>query len=149
MADELRPRVAVVGGFYDLDADLQVGQEARDYAQGLGRALAESGFGLTVYFSDDKSLEPHVVRGFVAAMPQGAPAPCIDVRYSEAQRGQVRFKEQDTQPELFHEDAFPGLNWEAPFYRSLAARESVQPCALRLSRPSLSAGSSLTTFDTH
>ena len=41
MADEPRPRVAVVGGFYDLDADPQLGQEARDYAQALGRTLAE------------------------------------------------------------------------------------------------------------
>jgi len=130
MADEPRPRVAVVGGFYDLDADPQLGQEAREYAQALGRTLAEAGFGLVVYFSNDKSLEPHVVRGFVAALPPGESAPCIDVRYSEAQRGQVRFKEQDTQPTLFHEDNFPGPNWEAPFYRSLAARDNVHAALL-------------------
>ncbi len=130
MADEPKPRVAVVGGFYGLDADPPVGQEAREYAQALGRALAETGFGLVVYFSNDKSLEPHVVRVFVAALPPGESAPCIDVRYSEAQRGQVRFKEQDTRPQLFHEDAFPGPNWEAPFYRSLAARDSVHAAVL-------------------
>ncbi len=130
MADEPRPRVAAIGGFYDLDADLQLGQEAREYAQALGRTLAEAGFGLVVYFSNDKSLEPHVVRGFVAALPPGESAPCIDVRYSEAQRGQVRFKEQDTHPTLFHEVTFPGPNWEAPFYRSLAARESVHAVLL-------------------
>jgi hypothetical protein len=130
MADEPRPRVAVVGGFYNLDTDLQLGQEAREYAQALGRTLAEAGFGLVVYFSNDKSLEPHVVRGFVAALPPGESAPCIDVRYSEAQRGQVRFKEQDTHPTLFHEDTFPGPNWEAPFYRSLAARDSVHATVL-------------------
>jgi hypothetical protein len=130
MADEPKPRVAVVGGFYDLDADPQLGRDAREYAQALGRALAEAGFGVVVYFSEDKSLEPHVVRGFVAALPAGEAAPCIDVRYSEAQRGQVRFDEQDTRPELFHEDAFPGPNWEAPFYRSLAARDSVDAVLL-------------------
>ena len=130
MADEPRPRVAVVGGFYDLDADPQLGQEAREYAQALGRTLAETGFGLVVYFSNDKSLEPHVVRGFVAALLPGESAPCIDVRYSEAQRGQVRFREQDTQPTLFHEDTFPGPNWEAPFYRSLAERDSVHAVLL-------------------
>jgi hypothetical protein len=130
MAVEPRPRVAVVGGFYDLDVDSQLGQEAREYARALGRTLAEAGFGLVVYFSDDKSLEPHVVRGFVAALPPGESAPCIDVRYSEAQRGQVRFKDQDTQPTLFHEDAFPGPNWEAPFYRSLAAGDSVHAALL-------------------
>lgn len=130
MAGEPRPRVAVVGGFYDLDADPQVGQDAREYAQALGRALAETGFALVVYFSNDKSLEPHVVRGFVAALPPGESGPCIDVRYSEAQRGQVRFDEQDTHPTCFHEDTFPGPNWEAPFYRSLAARDSVDAALL-------------------
>lgn len=130
MANEPRPRVAVVGGFYDLDGDPTLGQEAREYAQALGRTLAESGFGLVVYFSNDKSLEPHVVRGFVAALPPGESAPCIDVRYSEAQSGQVRFKEQDTHPQVFHEDPFPGQNWEAPFYRSLAARDSVHAALL-------------------
>jgi hypothetical protein len=131
MADEIRPRVAVIGGFYDLDEKYpQSGPEAREYAQELGRKLAETGFGLVVYFSNDKSLEPHVVRGFVAALPPGASGPCIDVRYSEAQRGQVRFEEQETQPGLFQEDTFPGPNWEAPFYRSLAARDSVDAVLL-------------------
>lgn len=130
MANEPRPRVAVVGGFYDLDDDPKLGKEARDYAEALGRSLAETGFGLVVYFSNDKSLEPHVVRGFVAALPPTESTPCIDVRYSEAQSGQVRFDEQDTRPELFHEDPFPGTNWEAPFYRSLAARDSVQAALL-------------------
>lgn len=130
MADEPKPRVAVVGGFYDLDTNPQIGQDARQYAETLGQALALSGFGLVVYFSDDQSLEPHVVRGFVAALPPGESTPCIDVRYSEAQLGKVSFKEQATHPQLFHEDPFPGRNWEAPFYRSLAARDSVQATLL-------------------
>jgi hypothetical protein len=128
VAGEARPRVAIIGGFYELDGRL--GQEAREYAEALGRSLAEAGFGLVVYWSEDASLEPHVVRGFVAALPPGETAPCIDVRYSEAQRGQVRFDEQDTHPTLFHEDTFPGENWEAPFYRSLAARDSVHAVVL-------------------
>lgn len=127
MPDQFRPRVAIVGGFYDLDnANPQLGQEARAYAEKLGAALAKAGLGLVVYFSDDKSLEPHVVRGFVAALPAGETAACIDVRYSEAQRKQVKFPEQTTHKPLFTEDAFPGPNWEAPFYRSLATRHSVQ-----------------------
>jgi len=130
MPEGPRPRVAVIGGFYDLDTDPKLGDEAREYAKLLGRALAEGGFGLVVYFSNDKSLEPHVVSGFVAALPPAVSASCIDVRYSEAQLGQVRFIEQDTQPELFHEDPFPGRNWEAPFYRSLAARDSLQAALL-------------------
>ena len=131
MADEPRPRVAVIGGFYGLDAaDPKLGQDARNYAQALGRALAEAGFGLVVYFSNDQSLEPHVVSGFVSALPLGYTTTCIDARYSEAQRGQVRFPEQNTHPTLFHEHTFPGQSWEAPFYRSLAARDGVQAALL-------------------
>ncbi len=131
MSAEPRPRVAVVGGFFDLDADPVLGQEAREYAQSLGRSLAESGFGLVVYFSDDKSLEPHVVSGFVSALSADESIPCIDVRYSEAQSGQVKFKEQNTRPKIFNEEnPFPGNNWEAPFYRSLAARDGVQAAVL-------------------
>lgn len=71
MADESRSLVAVVGGFYGLDTDPKVGREVRKYAQALGSPLAEVGFGRVVNFSDDKLLEPHVVRGFVAALPSG------------------------------------------------------------------------------
>jgi len=131
MSDQRRPRVAVVGGFYYLDkADASLGRDARVYAEKLGAALAEAGFGLVVYFSDDLSLEPHVVRGFVAAMAADVSEACIDVRYSEAQRGQVSFAEQATRSKLFTEDAFPGPNWEAPFYRSLASRRSVHAVLL-------------------
>jgi hypothetical protein len=130
MADETRPRVAVIGGFYDLDADADAGQAAREYAVMLGRTLAEAGFGLVVYFSNDQSLEPHVVRGFVAALPPDESAPRIDVRYSDAQSGQVRFAEQDSRAKLFRPNKFPGQNWEAPFYRSLAARDSVDAVLL-------------------
>lgn len=130
MADEPRPRVATIGGFYDLDSDVALGQEAREYAVQLGRALAEANFGLVVYFSDDQSLEPHVVRGFVAALDPGESGPCIDVRYSEAQSGQVSFPEQGTRSKLFREEPFPGQDWEAPFYRSLAERDSVHAVLL-------------------
>jgi hypothetical protein len=131
MPYQYRPRIAIVGGFYDLDtSNAQIGQEARLYARELGAALAKAGFGLVVYFSDDQSLEPHVVSGFVAAIPAEETEPCIDVRYSEAQRGLVGFPEQKTHRWLFTEDAFPGPNWEAPFYRSLAARNSVQGVVL-------------------
>jgi len=130
MGQGSRPRVAVVGGFYALDANAGLGKQAREYAQELGGALAQAGFGLVVYFSNDKSLEPHVVRGFVAALPADESTACIDVRYSEAQRGEVSFAEQSTRMKLFEEDTFPGQNWEAPFYRSLAARDSVDAVLL-------------------
>ncbi len=130
MANEPRPRVAVIGGFYELDTKGDLGQQARTYAISLGRALAENGFALVVYFSNDNSLEPHVVQGFVSALHSGESSPCIYVRYSDKQRGEVRFKEQDTHPNLFHEKPFPGSNWEAPFYRSLAERDSLDAVLL-------------------
>lgn len=131
MADERKPRVAVIGGFYDLDtANRQLGQSARVYAEQLGAALAGAGFGLVVYFSDDKSLEPHVVRGFVGALPGATSEACIDMRYSEAQRGQVAFAEQAVRPSLFQERVFPSSDWEAPFYRSLAERDGVHAVVL-------------------
>ena len=43
---------------------------------------------------------------------------------------QVSFAEQASRPKLFTGDAFPGPNWEAPFYRSLAARHSVHAVLL-------------------
>ena len=61
MADESRPRVAAIGGFYDLDKNVQLGQEARKDAEEIGRAIAEAGCGLVVYFSDDKSLGNHTL----------------------------------------------------------------------------------------
>lgn len=131
MANDRRPRVAVIGGFYDLDADdPQQGKDAREYARELGQALANAGFGLVVYFSNDKSLEPHVVSGFVAAMSTDEPEAAIDVRYSSAQQGEVRFVEEGTRPKLFQKKYFAGPNWEAPFYRSLAARDSVDAVVL-------------------
>lgn len=131
MANERRPRVAVIGGFYDLDVkEPQQGERARIYARELGEALANAGFGLVVYFSNDKSLEPHVVSGFVAAMPADEAEAAIDVRYSSAQQGEVEFAEQATRPRLFQKKYFAGPNWEAPFYRSLAARDSVDAVVL-------------------
>lgn len=130
MEQQKRPRVATIGGFYNFGADEAARELAQQYAEDLGRALAERGFGLVVYFSNPQSLEPHVVRGFVAALPSSENDQCIDLRYSEAQRGDVRFAEQDSRPELFHEDPFPGQNWEAPFYRSLAAAKTVDAVVL-------------------
>ena len=126
MPNKPRPRVAVIGGFFHLAQD----EKAREYAQEIGRALAQAGFGLVVYFSDEQSLEPHVVRGFVEEIPPDESTPCIDMRYSEKQRGQIQFKEQETRPKIFYDNPFPSQNWEAPFYRSLAARDGVQAVLL-------------------
>lgn len=128
-----RPRVAIIGGFYKLDVeDPGQGAKARELAIELGRELAKQGFRLVVYFSDDKSLETHVVKGFVPNIPSQELDSWIDVRYSEGQRGKVRFPEQDHERYklLFKENLFPGANWEGAFYRSLAERDQVDAVLL-------------------
>jgi hypothetical protein len=128
MADVDMPFVAVVGGFY-YQIDAATAAAAKDAGREIGKALAKAGFGLVVYRSDDRSLEPHVVSGYSAARTDGIGG--IRVRYAESQRGQVKFKEQTTRPELFEPPSlFPGQDWEAPFYRSLAEEEGVDAVLL-------------------
>jgi hypothetical protein len=122
------PFVAIIGGIWQLttaEAD-----DARKTAQEIGAALATAGMGLVVYFSDDASLEPHVVSGYVKALPQGVGARSIRVRFAESQKNQVKFAEQTTRGELFDPNLFPGQDWEAPFYRSLVNAEGVDAVLL-------------------
>ncbi len=120
------PFVAVIGGLWQLDAPKAAAAKAA--AKAVGAELAKAGFGLVVYFSNDQSLEPHVVSGYLTALPAGAGA--IRVRYAESQRGQIRFNEETSRPELFEHRLFPGEDWEAPFYQSLAAEEGVDAVLL-------------------
>src|ERR1043166_105815 len=120
------PFVAVIGGLWQLDK--AKADSAKATGKIIGAELAKAGFGLVVYFSNEESLEPHVVSGYVAALPDGADA--IRIRYAESQRGQVRFTEEATRAELFEHRLFPGQDWEAPFYRSLAEEEGVDAVLL-------------------
>lgn len=117
MAGTERAFVAIIGGFFQLDPSKK--DQAKAYARELGAALAKAGFGLVVYFSDDDSLEPHVVTGYVAVLLHDTPAPCIRVRYPEKQKDIVKFAEQQARPALFDPKLMPLDDWEAPFYRSL------------------------------
>ena len=63
MAIEPRPRVAIIGGFFNLDANPKLGQEAREYTKALGHALAGAGFGLVVYFSTTSLWSPTLCVG--------------------------------------------------------------------------------------
>src|SRR5215472_584440 len=126
MASADMPFVAIVGGFYQ--ADPATAAAAKAAAREIGKELAKAGFGLVVYFSDDKSLEPHVVAGYSAALTDGTGA--IRVRYAESQRGQVKFNEETARPELFEHRLFPSQDWETPFYRSLAEEEGVDAVLL-------------------
>jgi hypothetical protein len=120
------PFVAVIGGLWQLDQTKAAAAKAAGKV--IGAELAKAGFGLLVYFSNDKSLESHVVSGYVAALSGGVGA--IRIRYAESQRGQVKFNEETAQPELFEHRLFPGQDWEAPFYRSLAEEEGVDAVLL-------------------
>lgn len=127
MSNSAVPFVAVIGGFWQLDPGLAA--EAKAASQAIGAELAKAGFGLVVYFSNEESLEPHVVSGYAAASNAGTGQ--IRIRFAESQRGKVQFKEQNTRPELFDPpDLIPGQDWEAPFYRSLAEEEGVSAVLL-------------------
>jgi hypothetical protein len=116
-----RPYIAVIGGLRQLSG--KAVEDARAAGRAVGQELARAGFGLVVYFSNEDSLEPHVVSGYAAAIAEGIGL--IRVRYAESQRGLVTFTEQAGRPELFAHHLFPGQDWEAPFYRSLAEEDGV------------------------
>jgi hypothetical protein len=126
MANGDMPFVAVIGGFWQLDP--ATAAVAKAAGRAIGKELAKARFGLVVYFSNEESLEPHVVSGYTAALDPGAGA--IRVRYSQSQRGQVKFSEETGRQELFEHRPFPGTDWEAPFYRSLAEEEGVDAVLL-------------------
>ena len=128
MANSNMPFVAIIGGIWKLAP--AVADDARKMAQDIGAALATAGMGLVVYFSDDASLEPHVVSGYVKALPPGVGTGLIRVRFAESQRNQVKFVEQTTHGDLFDLKLFPGQDWEAPFYRSLVNAEGVDAVLL-------------------
>jgi hypothetical protein len=124
------PFVGIVGGFWTLRNDPAAFDEAKKTAREIGAALAAGGLGLVVYFSDDEALEPHVVAGYVKALPDGAGAGAIRVRYAQSQRTRVKFAEQTTRKEVFELNLFPSDDWEAPFYRSLVASDGVDAVLL-------------------
>ncbi len=128
MADDKMPFVAIIGGLWMLKEPAAT--EARKMAREIGAALANAGMGLVVYFSDDASLEPHLVSGFVEALASGKGKGSIRVRFAESQKNMVRFAEQATRSELFELNLFAGKDWEAPFYRSLVDADGVDAVLL-------------------
>ena len=129
MPNDVVPFVAVVGGFPRAECGRER-REAKKLAREIGAALAEVGFGLVVYYSDQVSLDPHVVSGYVSASARQPRVNSIRVRFAESQRGEVVFAEQTSHPDLFEPKLFPGNDWEAPFYRSLVAIEGVEAVLL-------------------
>jgi hypothetical protein len=121
------PFIAVIGGLWQLDEPTAASAKAA--AQAIGAELAKAGFGLVVYFSNPESLEPYVVSGYSAAVVTGRDR-MIRVRYAQSQRGKVKFNEEATRSELFDPQLFPGEDWEAPFYQSLADEEGVDAVLL-------------------
>jgi len=102
-------------------------QAAQNDGKCLGRELAKAGFGITVYFSNEESLEPHVVSGYVEARNNDSK---IHVRHAQSQRGKVAFKEEKYHQDLFNYSIFPGDDWEIPFYTSLVKEEEIDAVVL-------------------
>ena len=121
--------VAIVGGLWILKDPAEV-DDAKTMAGAIGAALANAGMGLVVYFSDDQSLEPHVVSGYINALPPGAGAGSIRVRFAKSQKNIVKFAEQATRKDVFESVLFAGKDWEAPFYRSLVDADGVDAVLL-------------------
>jgi len=138
MAEQDRFYVAIVGGFYHMDDQNDQKEIAGAYelAREIGAELAKAGMGLVVYYSDTKSLEPHVVTGFVGATPEGMNPKSIRVRFADSQREKIKFAEQETRKELFDMRVFPGNSWELPFYQSLAEAEGVDAVLLMAGKTS-------------
>jgi hypothetical protein len=130
MADNGMPFVAIIGGFWILKDDPAKLADAKDTARELGAALANARMGLVVYFSNEESLEPHVVSGYVKALRPDIGAGSIRVRFAESQKNEVRFAEQATHSDLFERNVFAGRDWEAPFYRSLVDADGVDAVLL-------------------
>ncbi len=129
MASDTIPFVAIIGGFWTLK-DPALVEEAKKTAGEIGAALAKAEMGLVVYLSDDRSLEPHVVSGYVKALPAGTGVGSIRVRFAESQKNVVRFAEQATRKDVFECKVFAGQDWEAPFYRSLVDADGVDAVLL-------------------
>ena len=130
MVNDSMPFVAIIGGFWELkDKDPALFEEAKEMARDIGAALANADMGLVVYFSNDESLEPHVVSGYVKAVPAGTGAKSIRVRFAESQKN-VKFVEEFTRKELFDPNRFASQDWEAPFYRSLVDADGVDAVLL-------------------
>src|ERR1044072_6533577 len=94
MGNNDMPFVAISGGVWKLDPT-QIAA-AKQTAREIGEALAIAGMGLVVYFSNDESLEPHVVSGYVKALAPNVGAASICVRFAESQQHKVKFAEQST-----------------------------------------------------
>lgn len=120
-----RPLIATVGGLWTVP-DTQR-EAAKATARAIGSALARNGFNLVVYFSNEMSIEPHVVSGYVGDAGETGR---IHVRYALSQRGEVHFNEEKQQPELFRHQLFPTDDWSLPFYRSLAEEDGVDAILL-------------------
>jgi hypothetical protein len=131
MARDGKSFIAIIGGFFDIKKnDPAKFGDAKKEATRIGEALAKADLGLVVYFSNEESLEPHVVNGYVKALPSGTAHKSIRVRFAESQKNVVRFAEQATHPDLFDRNIFPGNDWEAPFYRSLVDADGVDAVLL-------------------
>lgn len=82
----------------------------------IGRALAEQGFGIVVYSSDPKFIEPLVVAGYIESGK--AAERSIRVIYPR-HLPRPQYSEQQTHEQCFQFHIDQSNQWEVSFYRSL------------------------------
>lgn len=88
----------------------------------LGKALADQGYGISVYSADPKYIEAHVVRGYASS--DAAEADSIQIYYPGNTKEPV-FPEAATKDHLFAQKPQAVKSWLVPFYTSLKEADGV------------------------
>lgn len=109
------PWIAIAGNVTS-GASTEEKAKAVETARLLGHALAAAGYGLIVYSSEDRFLEPHLVEGYVKS--GAARKESIRMLYPAA-KGTVAFPELATNRALFVDEPDTSPNWETSYYESL------------------------------
>ena len=113
------PLIAIVGSADTArvgELKLRAPESAEGAAEALGRELAVTGFRISVYTSDPRFIEAHVVRGYVGSGK--AAAGSIEVRFPDG-REAATFPEYQTHGAAFRFQPDTSQDWEVSFYRSL------------------------------
>jgi hypothetical protein len=123
------PLVAIIGSPWKRDPDgtrltdadaVKHESRVRAACEALGRELAKAGCRLIVYSAEEHSIEPDVVRGFVAV---DKTRHAIEFHHAKGMAG--RFPAQDLPEAPINDRNDPSYDWVASFFGSLGAAEGV------------------------
>ena len=106
-----QPSIAIVGSARkEIVGDKE--QEVRKACRDVGEALAQAGWRLVVYSSDDQFIEPEVVAGYVASgVVQDESIICC-----YPQKARLQFPEMETNGILFRGEPDASGDWETSFW---------------------------------